>query len=288
MLDEGLADCVKNIHPVEFELTPGERVSLFVENITIAEPQVPATCITVRNKKIYPSECRQRASSYTGLCTVTVGWTVNGVPRAPIDKQMGEIPIMLKVSDHFFTWIVHEFDIVFVYCWHTQTKACNLNGKAPKQLVEQGEHENEWGGCFIMKGHEKLIRMLLMTRKNFPITVSRNTWKDRGQNFSDLGIMVRSVRTDQTATVGWTSYFTHSSIRFSIVFYISYVDKRASLHHQWHRQIHVYTSQDILICASYDVVKSAEELLRRIHLPTVDCRIRRRSILRQLHSENVA
>lgn len=71
----------------------------------------------------------------------------------------------------------------------------------PKQLVSKGEHENEWGGYFIIKGHEKLIRMLLMTRKNFPITVQRSTWKDRGQNFSDLGIMVRSVRTDQTATV---------------------------------------------------------------------------------------
>jgi DNA-directed RNA polymerase I subunit RPA2 len=82
-----------------------------------------------------------------------------------------------------------------------QSKACNLNGMPPKQLVDHGEHENEWGGCFVMKGHEKLIRMLLMTRKNFPITVSRNTWRDRGQNFSDLGIMVRSVRTDQTATV---------------------------------------------------------------------------------------
>lgn len=67
--------------------------------------------------------------------------------------------------------------------------------------MERGEHENEWGGYFIMKGHEKLIRMLLMTRKNFPIAVQRNTWRDRGQHFGDTGIMVRSVRTDQTATV---------------------------------------------------------------------------------------
>lgn len=71
----------------------------------------------------------------------------------------------------------------------------------PKQLVQQGEHENEWGGYFIVKGHEKLIRMLMMTRKNFPITVQRNTWRDRGHNFSDIGIMVRTVRTDQTAMV---------------------------------------------------------------------------------------
>lgn len=72
---------------------------------------------------------------------------------------------------------------------------------SPEELVKKGEHENEWGGYFIMKGHEKLIRMLLMTRKNFPIAVQRNTWRDRGQNFGDTGIMVRSVKTDQTATV---------------------------------------------------------------------------------------
>lgn len=82
-----------------------------------------------------------------------------------------------------------------------QSKACNLNGLTPEKLVKCGEHENEWGGYFVMKGHEKLIRMLLMTRKNFPITVQRNTWKDRGQHFGDVGIMVRTVRTDQTATV---------------------------------------------------------------------------------------
>lgn len=97
MLDEGLTDCVKNISPIEFEISPGERVSLYVENISIGAPQAPAACITVRNKKIYPTECRQRACSYTGPCTVSVGWAVNGVPRTPVDKQMGEIPIMLKV-----------------------------------------------------------------------------------------------------------------------------------------------------------------------------------------------
>lgn len=98
MLDEGLADCVKNILPIEFELAPDERITIYIENINISKPQVAASCITVRNKTIYPSECRQRASSYTGMCTVTVGWKVNGVPRAPVDKQMGEIPIMLKVN----------------------------------------------------------------------------------------------------------------------------------------------------------------------------------------------
>lgn len=114
MLDEGLADCVKNIQPIEFELIPGERVKLFIENISIGAPQVPATCITVRNKKIYPSECRQRACSYTGPCTVTVGWAVNGAPRAPVDKHMGEIPIMLKV--HVYKYRIYKSSVILSVC----------------------------------------------------------------------------------------------------------------------------------------------------------------------------
>lgn len=101
MLNEGLADCAKNIRPVEFEIPGGDRVKLYIESITIASPQVPASYIAARNKKIYPSECRQRAGTYSGACTVGVGWSVNGAPRPPIDKSMGEIPIMLRVSFHF-------------------------------------------------------------------------------------------------------------------------------------------------------------------------------------------
>lgn len=104
-------------------------------------------------------------------------WKVNNQPMPAIDKELGEIPIMLK------------------------TTACNLHGMTTEQLVQHGEHENEWGGYFIVKGHEKLIRMLLMTRKNYPIAVRRSTWKNRGVNFSDIGILLRTVRTDQTATV---------------------------------------------------------------------------------------
>lgn len=72
---------------------------------------------------------------------------------------------------------------------------------SPKENIEHGEHEDEWGGYFIIKGNEKLIRMLLMNRRNYPISVQRSTWKNRGPHFSDMGIMLRCVKTDQTATV---------------------------------------------------------------------------------------
>lgn len=72
---------------------------------------------------------------------------------------------------------------------------------SPKELVSHGEHEQEWGGYFVIKGLERLIRMLLMTRRNYPIAIRRSGWKARGLQFSDLGIQLRSVRDDNTATV---------------------------------------------------------------------------------------
>lgn len=71
----------------------------------------------------------------------------------------------------------------------------------PAQLVARKEHEQEWGGYFIVKGHERLVRMLLMSRRNYPIAIRRGGWKQRGDNFSDFGIYLRSVTDDNTASV---------------------------------------------------------------------------------------
>lgn len=82
-----------------------------------------------------------------------------------------------------------------------QSSHCRLAGMSPKKLVAHGEHEDEWGGYFVVKGHERLCRMLLMTRRNYPVAIKRSSWKARGTLFSDVGILIRSVKYDQTATV---------------------------------------------------------------------------------------
>lgn len=82
-----------------------------------------------------------------------------------------------------------------------QSDLCHLAKFSPKQLVKHGEHDQEWGGYFIIKGHEKLVRMLLMTRRNYPIAIKRSGWKQRGALFSEYGISIRCIKNDQTATV---------------------------------------------------------------------------------------
>ena len=93
-------------------------------------------------------------------------YTINGIQQPPIEKSLGNLPIMLK------------------------SKACHLKNLSPAQLIEKGEQETEWGGFFITGGHERLIRMLQTTRRNYPVSMQRPSWKNRGKNFSDLGISI--------------------------------------------------------------------------------------------------
>lgn len=43
------------------------------------------------------------------------------------------------------------------------------------------------GGYFIINGLEKVIRMLIMPRRNFPLAMTRPKWKNRGPAFTEYG-----------------------------------------------------------------------------------------------------
>ncbi|WAQ94633.1 RPA2-like protein [Mya arenaria] len=48
---------------------------------------------------------------------------------------------------------------------------CNLAGLSPKELIKRGEEEEEMGGYFIVNGIEKVIRMLVLQRRNFNLVL---------------------------------------------------------------------------------------------------------------------
>ncbi|XP_055597552.1 DNA-directed RNA polymerase I subunit RPA2-like [Uranotaenia lowii] len=194
MLEEGIDDVIRNLEPMVFELPNKNRVRLQITDCSIANPTVPMSMLNVREKRIFPSECRQKNETYTGMCTITIEWDVDGHPKPPITRDVGPLPIMLR------------------------SKICNLAGLSPAELVRRGEHEDEWGGHFLVRGMEKLIRMLVMTRRNFPIALNRNSWKDRGKEFSSTGVMIRCVRTDQTSDGNVLHYLNNGTAKlmFSI------------------------------------------------------------------------
>ena len=97
---------VKDLDPLEFSLVRcDKRISLWVIDCKLEKPMVPATTLGVRDTRIWPTETRQRGTSYKGRFWVKCGYSVDKkVAPNPIEKMIGSIPVMLK------------------------SKACNLQG----------------------------------------------------------------------------------------------------------------------------------------------------------------
>ena len=58
---------------------------------------VPETNVYSKSVKIFPSECRQRATTYKAKLSVTVRWSVDGQPAGSVCRVAGQVPIMVKV-----------------------------------------------------------------------------------------------------------------------------------------------------------------------------------------------
>lgn len=97
MLDRGLKKAVEDLNPVEF-LYNSNRISLSISSASLSPCMVPTGTVGVRNTRVYPTECRQRAATYKGRLIATVNWSMNGCQEDSFEKDMGEIPIMVKVS----------------------------------------------------------------------------------------------------------------------------------------------------------------------------------------------
>ncbi|XP_047106984.1 DNA-directed RNA polymerase I subunit RPA2 isoform X1 [Schistocerca piceifrons] len=189
MLDRGLNKALEDMDETQFALPNDDRVSLKLVDIQILPPLVPQGVVGAKSLEVFPTECRQRGDTYRGRMIGRVICSVAGKPSIESDVYFGDIPIMIK-SDR-----------------------CHLARLSPKELISRGEHAEEWGGYFVVKGHERLIRMLLMTRRNYPLTVARTGWKQRGVQFSDLGVMIRCVADDETATNNVLHYVTDGTAK---------------------------------------------------------------------------
>ncbi|XP_014679308.1 PREDICTED: DNA-directed RNA polymerase I subunit RPA2-like, partial [Priapulus caudatus] len=174
-LKDGLALAAKAIKPIEFELKNGARLSLNIETAWISSPTIAPGNTTASTLKVFPSECRARATTYRGRLQAVFTWKLNGITHDTINTSLGEVPIMVK------------------------SNACNLTKMNPKELIEHGEEAEEFGGYFISNGIERVVRMLIMPRRNMALCMERNSWKKRGELFSEFGVSMRCVTSDQTA-----------------------------------------------------------------------------------------
>jgi len=76
-----------------------------LQEAKLCAPTVPTGTVGARDFKVYPTECRQRYTTYKGNFSVTLSWWLNGVRQPSIEKSLGPLPIMVRVSDQR-SWLV--------------------------------------------------------------------------------------------------------------------------------------------------------------------------------------
>uniref|UniRef100_A0A4W5R978 DNA-directed RNA polymerase n=1 Tax=Hucho hucho TaxID=62062 RepID=A0A4W5R978_9TELE len=191
-VSDGLCRAVQAIRPLEF-MFKNDRISLAFVEATIFKPVVGKGSIC-RDLRVFPAECRGRRCSYRGKLVADVSWSVNGVPKGIIKQSLGQLPIMVK------------------------SRLCNLHGLPPKELIEHHEEAEEMGGYFIVNGNEKVIRMLIMPRRNYPIAMSRPKWKNRGQGYTQYGISMHCVKEEHTAINMNLHYLDNGTVMLNFIY----------------------------------------------------------------------
>ncbi|KAJ8464047.1 hypothetical protein ONZ45_g17373 [Pleurotus djamor] len=128
----------------------GNRSTITIEKVTIARPMVPDKDKLATERKVFPSEARERLTSY-------------------------------------------------------------------RELVKRHEEPEEFGGYFIINGNERLIRYLILPRRNHAISLLRPSFTNRGPSYTQYAIQIRCVRPDQTSMTNTLHYLANGSamLRFS-------------------------------------------------------------------------
>ncbi|XP_030355304.1 DNA-directed RNA polymerase I subunit RPA2 isoform X3 [Strigops habroptila] len=116
------------------------------------------------------------------------------MPEGTIKHPLGYIPIMVK------------------------SKLCNLYNLSPQELMQHHEEEEEMGGYFIINGLEKVVRMLIMPRRNFPLAMTRHKWKNRGPGFTEYGVVMHCVKDEHTAINMNLHYLENGCVMVNFIF----------------------------------------------------------------------
>ncbi|XP_060076797.1 DNA-directed RNA polymerase I subunit RPA2-like [Ylistrum balloti] len=193
-LKEGLSTAVKNIPSTEFALPNGDRVRFKVLDATLYQPRVAQGNNYAVTQRVYPAECRERGVTYKGSLKIQLMWSVNDNISGTLDKEIGTIPIMVK-SD-----------------------GCNLSKLSPADLIKRGEEAEEMGGYFVVNGLEKVVRMLVMPRRNYPTCMTRPSWKNRGKQYTEYGVSIRCVLDDQSGITNILHYLSNGMATLSFTY----------------------------------------------------------------------
>eukprot|EP00056_Hartaetosiga_gracilis_P011625 m.177015 g.177015 ORF g.177015 m.177015 type:complete len:1133 (-) comp13541_c0_seq10:42-3440(-) len=173
MLHSSLDLAVSDLDDVVFDCM-GHLVKASITSCSLKMPTISEGKGFQLQPKTYPDECRQRRVSYKSDFEIKIRIQIDSTVYDVV-RNAGQVPVMV-MSD-----------------------ACYLRDLTPRQLIDRHEEAQEMGGYFIVNGNEKILRMLLMTRRNHPICTIRPTYTNRGPGYTAYGVQMRCVRPDQTS-----------------------------------------------------------------------------------------
>lgn len=191
----GLPMIVKNIPAAQVDSENKDEPSLVIKlfSLSLAKPEKPYK-VSKGDDQLRPRECRVGHMTYGGKLTCKLLVSMPGVAgKAMCDADLGQVPVMVRSS------------------------RCNLARASPKELVREGEDETEAGGYFLIHGLERVIRMLIMPRCNYPMAISRPSYKSRGPLYTKYAVLMRCMREDGTTQTNTLHYTTDGGcyLRFS-------------------------------------------------------------------------
>ncbi|KAJ5179823.1 DNA-directed RNA polymerase I subunit RPA2 [Penicillium capsulatum] len=167
------------------------RLNVRVKELFLDKPTLPPTNkFSTKNRNIYPSECRERHATYRGKLRARLEYQINNGDWMESVRELGQVPIMMR------------------------TNRCHLEKATPEELVTRKEESEELGGYFIVNGNEKLIRMLIVGKRNFPMSIIRGSFVKRGHTYTKFGVQIRSVRPDQTSQTNVLHYLSDGNVTF--------------------------------------------------------------------------
>lgn len=100
LLAHGLADIGTKVFLDGDDRTGPEgknELSIRIKHVQLQKAQVPPSNKKARNREIFPAECRERHVTYKGRLSATFEYRVNGGDAVECTRELGQIPIMIKV-----------------------------------------------------------------------------------------------------------------------------------------------------------------------------------------------
>ena len=110
LIDHGLADIgTKTFFDGTDGLPAAERnkLAIRIKGVTLQKSLVPLTNKFAKTREIFPAECRERHATYRGKLSATFEYRINNGDAKEFVREIGQMPIMVKVSEHLLSVLSH-------------------------------------------------------------------------------------------------------------------------------------------------------------------------------------